>query len=168
MNNKIKELTKLALEQIKNDTSDPVIVVDRVGHQGMASNGVLEIPLSFSQKLAELVVQDCVNIINNRADTSADYLDSKNANDHARQVQRDCATTLEYAYGLKEMKMVKDLDTTIEKMRTLVSGLDRISEASKGLTEEQVQSLMARPEFAKLLQTHEALSEAFDRELGPQ
>lgn len=59
-----------------------------------------------------------------------------------------------------------NLDTTIEKMQTLVSGLDRIREASKDLTEEQIQTLMASPEFAKLLETHEALNKAFDRDLG--
>lgn len=59
-----------------------------------------------------------------------------------------------------------NLDSTIEKMQTLISGLDRLADASKDLTEDQIELLMASPEFAKLLQTHEELNKAFDRELG--
>lgn len=58
-------------------------------------------------KFVELIIQDCVKILNHRADTSADYLDSKKANKHARQIQRDCATTLEYAFGLKKMEVTE-------------------------------------------------------------
>ena len=59
-----------------------------------------------------------------------------------------------------------NIDKTIEKMQTLLEGLDRISEASKDLTEEQIQTLMASPEFATLLQTHEELNKAFNRTIG--
>ena len=55
----------------------------------------------FQQKFAELLVRECADIINHRADTSADYLDSNKANDHARQVQRDCATTIKQHFGVE-------------------------------------------------------------------
>ena len=53
------------------------------------------------EKFAELLVAECADIINHRADTSADYLDSNKANDHARQVQRDCATTIKQHFGVE-------------------------------------------------------------------
>jgi len=56
----------------------------------------------LDEKFAELIVGECVDIINHRADTSADYLDSNKANEHARQVQRDCATTIKQHFGVKE------------------------------------------------------------------
>ena len=56
----------------------------------------------FVEKFAELIVKECADIINHRADTSADYLDSNKANDHARQVQRDCATTIKQHFGVRE------------------------------------------------------------------
>ena len=55
----------------------------------------------FVEKFAELIVKECADIINHRADTSADYLDSNKANDHARQVQRDCATTIKQHFGVE-------------------------------------------------------------------
>lgn len=53
------------------------------------------------EDFAELIVKECADIINHRADTSADYLDSNKANDHARQVQRDCATTIKQHFGVE-------------------------------------------------------------------
>lgn len=59
-----------------------------------------------------------------------------------------------------------NLDNTIEKMQTLLDGLDRLADASKDLTEDQIESLMASPEFTQLLNTHKELGKAFDREFG--
>ena len=53
------------------------------------------------EKFAKLLIRECADIINHRADTSADYLDSNKANDHARQVQRDCATTIKQHFGVE-------------------------------------------------------------------
>jgi len=65
-----------------------------------------EVKLMLTQtqldKFDELIVGECVDIINHRADTSADYLDSNKANEHARQVQRDCATTIKQHFVVKE------------------------------------------------------------------
>jgi len=55
----------------------------------------------LDEKFAELIVRECADIINHRADTSADYLDSNKANEHARQVQRDCATTIKQHFGVE-------------------------------------------------------------------
>lgn len=61
---------------------------------------------------------------------------------------------------------MSNIDNTIEKMQTLIDGLDRLAIAGKDLTEDQQRALMASPEFARLLKTHEELNKAFDRELG--
>jgi hypothetical protein len=53
------------------------------------------------EEFAELIVQECSDIINHRAETSADYFDDIKVNDHARQVQRDCAQTLRLSFGLE-------------------------------------------------------------------
>ena len=53
------------------------------------------------EEFAELIVQECSDIINHRAETSADYFDDAKVNDHARQVQRDCAQTLRLSFGLE-------------------------------------------------------------------
>jgi hypothetical protein len=53
------------------------------------------------EKFAELIVRECSDIIKHRAETSADYFDDIKVNDHARQVQRDCAQTLRLSFGLE-------------------------------------------------------------------
>ena len=63
---------------------------------------LFQVPPELLEKFAELIVKECADIINHRADTSADYLDSNKANDHARQVQRDCATTIKQHFGVEE------------------------------------------------------------------
>ena len=62
---------------------------------------LFQVPPELLEKFAELIVKECADIINHRADTSADYLDSNKANDHARQVQRDCATTIKQHFGVE-------------------------------------------------------------------
>ena len=63
---------------------------------------LFQVPPELLEKFAELIVKECADIINHRADTSADYLDSNKANDHARQLQRDCATTIKQHFGVEE------------------------------------------------------------------
>lgn len=57
------------------------------------------------EKIITVIVQECVDTIHRRADTMGEPYDSKKLNEQLRQVQRDCATTLEYVFGLKEMEM---------------------------------------------------------------
>lgn len=61
---------------------------------------------------------------------------------------------------------MSNIDDTIEKMQTLIDGLDRLAVAGKDLTEDQQRALMASPEFAQLLKTHEELNKAFNKMLG--
>jgi hypothetical protein len=81
MNEKIKQLAEQA--ELLGPSS-------RVGNSHEAT-----------EKFAELIVRECSDIIKHRAETSADYFDDIKVNDHARQVQRDCAQTLRLSFGLE-------------------------------------------------------------------
>ena len=94
MNERIKELKKQAWEYTMA-VHDGHIVPP-------LDKEVWPIDKVLDEKFAELLVRECADIINHRADTSADYLDSNKANDHARQVQRDCATTIKQHFGVRE------------------------------------------------------------------
>jgi cell division septum initiation protein DivIVA len=90
MNEEIKQRIKqLALEA-------------KLGSAATASGSryYLAPPEAF-ERFAELIVKECSDIINHRAETSADYFDDAQANAHARQVQRDCAQTLRLSFGLE-------------------------------------------------------------------
>lgn len=93
MNERIKELKKQAWEYTMA-VHDGHIVPP-------LDKEVWPIDKVLDEKFAELIVKECADIINHRADTSADYLDSNKANDHARQVQRDCATTIKQHFGVE-------------------------------------------------------------------
>ena len=54
------------------------------------------------QKFAELIVQGCADIINHRADTCGDRLDSIKANKAVREAQRECAKTIKEHFGVEE------------------------------------------------------------------
>jgi len=56
----------------------------------------------FMEKFAELIVQECADIINHRADTCSDWLDSIKANEAVREVQRECAKTIKEHFGVEE------------------------------------------------------------------
>ena len=53
-------------------------------------------------KFAELIVRECVDIINYRADTCGDRLDSIKANEAVREGQRECAKTIKEHFGVEE------------------------------------------------------------------
>ena len=54
------------------------------------------------KKFAELIVQECADIINHRADTCSDWLDSVKANEAVREGQRECAKTIKEHFGVEE------------------------------------------------------------------
>jgi len=54
------------------------------------------------EKFAELIVRECADIINHRADTCSDWLDSIKANEAVREVQRECAKTIKEHFGVEE------------------------------------------------------------------
>jgi len=97
MNEKIKQLAEQAgIKRVDLHYTEEQPPYTIVSYRGLPDNSD---PLA---KFAELIVRECADIINHRADTSADYLDSNKANEHARQVQRDCATTIKQHFGVEE------------------------------------------------------------------
>ena len=54
------------------------------------------------EMLAELIVKECADIINHRADTCSDWLDSVKANEAVREGQRECAKTIKEHFGVEE------------------------------------------------------------------
>jgi len=54
------------------------------------------------KKFAELIVKECADIINHRADTCSDWLDSVKANEAVREGQRECAKTIKEHFGVEE------------------------------------------------------------------
>jgi hypothetical protein len=58
--------------------------------------------VEFEEKFAELIVLKCADIINHRADTCSDWLDSVKANDAVREGQRECAKTIKEHFGVEE------------------------------------------------------------------
>jgi hypothetical protein len=52
--------------------------------------------------LTELIVKECADIINHRADTCHDWLDSIKANEAVREGQRECAKTIKEHFGVDE------------------------------------------------------------------
>jgi len=56
----------------------------------------------YVEKFAELIVRECADIINHRANTCGDNLDSIKANKHVRNEQRECATTIKQHFGVVE------------------------------------------------------------------
>jgi hypothetical protein len=54
------------------------------------------------EKFAELIVLKCADIINHRADTCSDWLDSVKANEAVREGQRECAKTIKEHFGVEE------------------------------------------------------------------
>jgi hypothetical protein len=54
------------------------------------------------EKFAELIVLKCADIINHRADTCSDWLDSVKANEAVREGQRECAKTIKEHFGDEE------------------------------------------------------------------
>ena len=57
---------------------------------------------AFANKFAELIVRECIDIINYRADTCGDRLDSIKANEAVREGQRECAKTIKEHFGVEE------------------------------------------------------------------
>jgi hypothetical protein len=57
---------------------------------------------AYQEKFAELIVRECVDIINYRADTCGDRLDSIKANEAVREGQRECAKTIKEHFGVEE------------------------------------------------------------------
>jgi hypothetical protein len=53
-------------------------------------------------KFAQLIVAECADIINHRADTCSDWLDSVKANEAVREGQRECAKTIKEHFGVEE------------------------------------------------------------------
>jgi hypothetical protein len=49
-----------------------------------------------------LIVLKCADIINHRADTCSDWLDSVKANEAVREGQRECAKTIKEHFGVEE------------------------------------------------------------------
>jgi hypothetical protein len=54
------------------------------------------------KQFAELIVLKCADIINHRADTCSDWLDSVKANEAVREGQRECAKTIKEHFGVEE------------------------------------------------------------------
>jgi hypothetical protein len=54
------------------------------------------------EKFAQLIVLKCADIINHRADTCSDWLDSVKANEAVREGQRECAKTIKEHFGVEE------------------------------------------------------------------
>ena len=53
------------------------------------------------KQFAELIVRECADIINHRADTCSDWLDSVKANEAVREGQRECAKTIKHHFGVE-------------------------------------------------------------------
>jgi hypothetical protein len=68
----------------------------KVGRWGIGGN------YKNMQKFAELIVLKCADIINHRADTCSDWLDSVKANEAVREGQRECAKTIKEHFGVEE------------------------------------------------------------------
>jgi hypothetical protein len=56
----------------------------------------------YKETFAELIVRECADIINHRADTCSDWLDSVKANEAVREGQRECAKTIKEHFGVEE------------------------------------------------------------------
>jgi hypothetical protein len=67
-----------------------------------STDNVLGVPVVNQKKFAELIVQGCADIINHRADTCGDRLDSIKANKAVREAQRECAKTIKQHFGVEE------------------------------------------------------------------
>jgi hypothetical protein len=80
MNERIKELEKQCWQ---SSQSEPYALFD-------------------VKKFAELIVLKCADIINHRADTCSDWLDSVKANEAVREGQRECAKTIKEHFGVEE------------------------------------------------------------------
>jgi hypothetical protein len=87
MNERIKELMGKTLDSEFSHTWNT-----------MTYEGLLQ----FSEKFAELIVLKCADIINHRADTCSDWLDSVKANEAVREGQRECAKTIKEHFGVEE------------------------------------------------------------------
>jgi hypothetical protein len=61
-----------------------------------------EYTIDDPEKFAELIVLKCADIINHRADTCSDWLDSVKANEAVREGQRECAKTIKEHFGVEE------------------------------------------------------------------
>ena len=66
------------------------------------TEGKYDIEVFDKEKFAELIVRECADIINHRANTCGDNLDSIKANKHVRNEQRECATTIKQHFGVEE------------------------------------------------------------------
>ncbi len=69
---------------------------------GKTIPGDKHIDADFCKKFAELIVKECADIINHRADTCSDWLDSVKANEAVREGQRECAKTIKEHFGVEE------------------------------------------------------------------
>jgi hypothetical protein len=66
------------------------------------TEGKYDIEVFDKEKFAELIVLKCADIINHRADTCSDWLDSVKANEAVREGQRECAKTIKQHFGVEE------------------------------------------------------------------
>ena len=87
MNEHIKKLLDRALDQAVPETWT------QLSHEQMTR---------LSGVFAELIVLKCADIINHRADTCSDWLDSVKANEAVREGQRECAKTIKEHFGVEE------------------------------------------------------------------
>ena len=94
MNERIKELLNQATIDALHETKDAVDFLDNP-----VSKQQRELQL---EKFAELIVLKCADIINHRADTCSDWLDSVKANEAVREGQRECAKTIKEHFGVEE------------------------------------------------------------------
>ena len=84
-------------ELIQKFAEQATSIVEMVGPQGYTSSYA-----NFDrEKFAELIVQGCADIINYRADTCGDRLDSIKANEAVREAQRECAKTIKQHFGVE-------------------------------------------------------------------
>ena len=86
MNEHIKKLLDRALDQAVPETWT------QLSHEQMTR---------LSSVFAELIVLKCADIINHRADTCSDWLDSVKANEAVREGQRECAKTIKEHFGVE-------------------------------------------------------------------
>ena len=87
MNEHIKKLLDRALDQAVPETWT------QLSHEQMTR---------LSSVFAELIVLKCADIINHRADTCSDWLDSVKANEAVREGQRECAKTIKEHFGVEK------------------------------------------------------------------
>ena len=87
MKEHIKKLLDRALDQAVPETWT------QLSHEQMTR---------LSSVFAELIVLKCADIINHRADTCSDWLDSVKANEAVREGQRECAKTIKEHFGVEE------------------------------------------------------------------